>query len=150
MIIASIMMNILSILNMSINKSMVLLLMKRMLATSHRHLPLLLSEVGGLLALCVLGPLLEAKSILNGGMSTNGVGIPSKLNLITFIFAKFKLSMKFNCIIIRLGNSRGMIIASINIEILTSIANKYMLQGRTKGIQFSILAFKSIFRLLRL
>jgi hypothetical protein len=44
-------------------------------------LPLLLNEVGGLMALCVHGSPIEAKITLNGEMSTNGVGIPSKFNL---------------------------------------------------------------------
>jgi hypothetical protein len=84
------MMSILSILNMSINESMVLI-MKRMRATSHMCFPLILSEVGGLLALYVLGSSMEAKSILNVGMSNNGEGIPSKLNPFYLIFASFKL-----------------------------------------------------------
>jgi hypothetical protein len=93
MIITSIMMNILSILNMSTNESMVLLFMKRMGAISHRRLPLLLDEVGGLLALGVLDSLMETKSILNGGMSTNGKGIHSKINFFYHLFANFKLNI---------------------------------------------------------
>jgi hypothetical protein len=54
------------------------------------------------MALCVLGSPMEAKSILNGGMSTNGVGISNKCNLITLIFTNLKLSMKFSDIIIQL------------------------------------------------
>jgi hypothetical protein len=77
------MMNIISILNMSINEIMVLLFMKRMQTTSYGRLPLLLNQVGGLLAHCVLGSLMETKSILNGGMSTNGEGIPCKFNFST-------------------------------------------------------------------
>jgi hypothetical protein len=60
------------IFNMRIQISMVLLFMKRMQATNHRCLPLLLCEVEDLLALSVLGSLLETKSILTRGMSTNG------------------------------------------------------------------------------
>jgi hypothetical protein len=67
--------------------------MKRMRATSHRCLPLPLCEVGGLLAFSVLCSLLETKPILNGGMSTNGEGIPSKFNFIYFTFASFKLNI---------------------------------------------------------
>jgi hypothetical protein len=67
--------------------------MNQMQATSHRCLPLLLCEVEDLLALSVLGSLLETKSILNGGMSTNGKGIPSKFNILYFIFASFKLNI---------------------------------------------------------
>jgi hypothetical protein len=93
MIITSIMMNILSILNMSTNESMVLLFMKRMGAISHRRLPLLLDEVGGLLAVGVLDSLMETKSILNGGMSTNGKGIHSKFNFFYHLFANFKLNI---------------------------------------------------------
>jgi hypothetical protein len=37
------------------------------------------------MALYVLGSPMEAKSILNGGMSTNGDGIPSKFNIFYFI-----------------------------------------------------------------
>jgi hypothetical protein len=95
MIIASDMMNIVSILNMSISKSMVLLIMKRTWDTSHRRLRLLLSEVVGLMALCVLGSSLEAKSILNRGMSTNGEGIPSKFNLFYLIFASLSWWFKW-------------------------------------------------------
>jgi hypothetical protein len=42
-----------------------------------------------------LGPwlLLEAKTILNGGMSTNGVGTSSKFYLFYLIFASFKLNI---------------------------------------------------------
>jgi hypothetical protein len=47
-------------------------------ATSHRSLPFFLVEIGGPMACKVLGLLLETKSILNCGVSTNGVGIPSK------------------------------------------------------------------------
>jgi hypothetical protein len=47
--------------------------------TSHRSLPFLLVEIGSSMACQVLGLLLETKSILNRGVSTNGVGIPSKL-----------------------------------------------------------------------
>jgi hypothetical protein len=47
--------------------------------TSHRRLPFLLVEIGGPLVCQVLGLLLETKSFLNRGVSTNGVGIPSKL-----------------------------------------------------------------------
>jgi hypothetical protein len=73
--ITSIMMRIMrNILNMGIQISMVLLFIKRMRATSDRCLPLLHCEVEGLLAFSVLGFLLETKSILNGGMSTNGEG----------------------------------------------------------------------------
>jgi hypothetical protein len=70
---------------------MVFPLMNRMQAISHRCLPLLLCEVENLLAFSVLGSLLETKSILNGGLCTNGKGIPSKFNLFYFIFASFKL-----------------------------------------------------------
>jgi hypothetical protein len=72
---------------------MVLLFMNRMRATSHRRLLLLLCEVEDLLAFSVLGSLLETKSILNGGMSTNGEGIPSKLIFFYFILASFKLNI---------------------------------------------------------
>jgi hypothetical protein len=85
------------------------------------------------LALCVLGSLLGTKSILDEGMSTNGLGIPNKLNPITFIFANFQLSMKFSNIVIQLGNSRSMVIANMDIKILTSIANRYMLQRLTSN-----------------
>jgi hypothetical protein len=67
--------------------------MKRMRATSHRRLPLLLSEVRGLMSLCVLGSPMEVTSILNGRISTNGEGIPSKLNFFYLIFASFKLNI---------------------------------------------------------
>jgi hypothetical protein len=60
---------------------------------SHMCLPLFLCEVEVLLALRVLGSLLETKSILNGGMPTIGKSIPSKFNLIYFIFASFKLNI---------------------------------------------------------
>jgi hypothetical protein len=50
-------------------------------------------EAEGLLALSVLGSLLETKSILNGGMSTNGEGIPSKFNFFYIIFASFNLNI---------------------------------------------------------
>jgi hypothetical protein len=46
--------------------------------TSHRSLPFILVEIGSPMACKVLGLLLETKSILNLGVSTNGVGIPSK------------------------------------------------------------------------
>jgi hypothetical protein len=62
---------------MRIQISMVFLFMDRMQATSHRYLPLLLCKVEDLLTFSVLGSLLKTKSILNGGMSTNGEGIPS-------------------------------------------------------------------------
>jgi hypothetical protein len=75
MIITFIMMsNIRNSLDMSIKISMVLLR-----TTSHRSLPFLLVEIGSSMACQVLGLLLETKSILNRGVSTNGVGIPSKL-----------------------------------------------------------------------
>jgi hypothetical protein len=45
------------------------------------------------MALCVLGSPMEAKSILNGGVSTNGEGIPSKLYFFYLIFASFKLNI---------------------------------------------------------
>jgi hypothetical protein len=61
--------------------------------TSHRCFPCLLNEVRGLMALCVFGSLMEVKTILNGGMSTNGLGIPCKFNFITLIFASFKLTI---------------------------------------------------------
>jgi hypothetical protein len=80
------------------------------------------------MVLCVLGSPMEAKTILNGGMCTNGLGIPSKFNLITFIFANFKLSNKFSNVIIQLQNCRSMINASIIVKILISVANRYMLQ----------------------
>jgi hypothetical protein len=57
---------------------MVLLIMKEMRATSHRRFSFLLSEARGRMALYVLGFAMETKTILNGGMSTNGEGIPSK------------------------------------------------------------------------
>jgi hypothetical protein len=63
-----------------------------MQAISHRCLPLLLCEVEDLLALSVLGFLLETKSILNGGMYSNGKGIFNKFNFFYFIFASFKLN----------------------------------------------------------
>jgi hypothetical protein len=78
--------------------------------------------------LCVLGSPMEAKTILNGEMSTNGVGIPSKFNLIIFIFANFKSSIKFSNVIIQLQNCKSMINTSINVKILTSITNRYMLK----------------------
>jgi hypothetical protein len=59
---------------------------------SYRCLLVLLYEVEDLLALSVLGSLLETKSILNGGMSINGEGIPRKFNFFYFIFAIFKLN----------------------------------------------------------
>jgi hypothetical protein len=65
--------------------------MNRMQAISHMCLPLL-CEVEDLLALSLLGSLLETKSILNGGMSTNDKDIPIKLNVFYFIFASFKLN----------------------------------------------------------
>jgi hypothetical protein len=93
-IITNIMMSIIrNILNMRIKISMVLLFMKRMRATSHTRLPFLLCEVEGLLAFSILSFLLKTKSILNVGMSTNGEGIPSKLNFLYFIFASFKLNV---------------------------------------------------------
>jgi hypothetical protein len=70
---------------------------------------------------------LETKSILNGGMSTNGVGIPGKFYLLTFIFANFKLSIKIFNFIIQLRDSRNVIIASINVKVFASIANRNML-----------------------
>jgi hypothetical protein len=60
--------------------------------------------------------LLETKSILNGGMSTNGVGIPSKFYFIIFTLASLKLSIKICNIIIQLKNGESMSIASINIK----------------------------------
>jgi hypothetical protein len=71
-----------------------------MQAISHRCHPLILCEVEDLLALSVLGSLLETKSILNGGMSTNGKGIPSKFNFLYFIFASFKLNTQLSNFII--------------------------------------------------
>jgi hypothetical protein len=47
-------------------------------ATSHRSLPFPFVETGNPLACYVFGLLLETKSIVNRGVSTNGVGIPSK------------------------------------------------------------------------
>jgi hypothetical protein len=72
------MMSILGILNTSINEGMVLV-MKRMQATSHKRFPFLLSEAGGPMALYVLGFPMETKTILNGGISTNGEGILENL-----------------------------------------------------------------------
>jgi hypothetical protein len=60
-----------------------------MRAASHRRLPLLLNKVWGLMALCVLGSPMEAKSMLYGMMSTNNVGISSKFYHVTFIFEIF-------------------------------------------------------------
>jgi hypothetical protein len=82
-----------NILNMRIQISMVLRFMKIMWATSHKRLPLVLSEVEGLLAFCVIGSLLKTKSITNGGMSTNGEGIPGKFNFFYLILASFKLNI---------------------------------------------------------
>jgi hypothetical protein len=78
---------------MRIQISMNFLFMKRIQATSNMCLPLLLCEVKDLLVVSFLGSLLEAKSILNGGMSTNGEGIPSKFNFLYFIFASFELNI---------------------------------------------------------
>jgi hypothetical protein len=47
-------------------------------ATSHGSLPFLFVEIGSPLACYILGSLLETESILNRGVSTDGVGIPSK------------------------------------------------------------------------
>jgi hypothetical protein len=76
-----------NILDMRIQISMIFLFINRMQVTSHRCLLLILCEVEDLLAFRVLGSLLETNSILNGGMSTNGKGIPSKFNFFYFIFA---------------------------------------------------------------
>jgi hypothetical protein len=90
-------------------------------------LPFLLDEIGGLLDFYVPGSLLETKSILNGGMSNNCLGIPGKFYFFTFILANFKLSIKVCNFIIQLRDSRNMIIASINIKIFASITNRNML-----------------------
>jgi hypothetical protein len=73
----NIMMHISNILNISMNISLVLAKMRRMSTTIHRCLPLFLNEIGDLMARFVFGSLLEVKTILNRGMSTKGVGIPS-------------------------------------------------------------------------
>jgi hypothetical protein len=44
-------------------------------------------------ALYVIGFPMETKTILNGGMSTNGEGTPSKFDLLYFIIASFKLNI---------------------------------------------------------
>jgi hypothetical protein len=68
-IITSTIMSTLSILYMSINESMVLLIRKRMRATSHWCFPFLLSEVGARMDLYVLGSPIETKSILNANFT---------------------------------------------------------------------------------
>jgi hypothetical protein len=80
------------------------------------------------MSLCALSSPIKAKSILNGGMYTNGLGSPSKFYFLKFIFPSLKLIMEFSNVIIQLRNSRDMIIASIDIKVLTSIENTYMLQ----------------------
>jgi hypothetical protein len=83
-------------------------------------------------------------------MSTNGVGIPGKFYFFTFILANFKLSIKICNFIIQLRDSRNMIIASNNTKIFTSIANRTCSTDELAIFNFSILAFKSAFNLLRL
>jgi hypothetical protein len=88
-------MNMVKIINMSINISMIITSMRRMSTTSNRCLPLFLDEFRGLMALFgfVFDSLLEAKTILIYGMPTTCVGSPSKFYLITLIIASFKLSI---------------------------------------------------------
>jgi hypothetical protein len=54
------------------------------------------------MALCVLGSPMEAKFVLNRGLSTNGLGTPNKFYFFTFFFASLKLSMEFGNINIQL------------------------------------------------
>jgi hypothetical protein len=45
------------------------------------------------MALCVLGSHVEAKTIFNGGVSTNGVGISNKFYFSKFIISIFNLNI---------------------------------------------------------
>jgi hypothetical protein len=83
-------------------------------------------------------------------MSTNGKSIPSKFNFITFIFAYFKLSMKVGNIIIQLSNCRDMFITSIYIKTLHLLQIETCSKDELVSFNFSTLAFKSTFTLLRL
>jgi hypothetical protein len=136
------------ILNMSIQIGMVLLVIKRMRTTSQRCLHFLLDEIGGPLACWVLGSLLETKSILNGGMSTNSVGIPGKFYLLTFILQLLSWAVRlatssFNLRIVgawSLHTSKSLHLLQID----TCSTNELAI------FNFSILAFKSAFNLLML
>jgi hypothetical protein len=66
------------------------------LEMAHGHISL----SGGRMALYVLCSPMEAKSILNGGMSTNCEGIPSKINFFYLIFTSFKLIIQMSNFII--------------------------------------------------